>query len=142
MRLKLTAEEARQRFASAAVARLATVGPAGKPHLVPVTFAVDGDLVYTAVDAKPKRTSRLQRLRNILDNPHVALLADHYDADWDRLWWVRADGLATVITRTADVAGLPALLAGRYPQYRQQPPAGPVIRVAVRRWSGWAAAGP
>jgi PPOX class probable F420-dependent enzyme len=122
------------------VARLATVGQAGQPHIVPVTFAVDGDLVYTVVDAKPKRTTQLQRLRNILGNPHVALLADHYDADWDRLWWVRADGLATIQDRPGEVTGLAELLAGRYPQYRDSPPGGPVIRVAIRRWTGWAAA--
>ena len=138
--MKLPADEARARFSAAPVARLATVGQAGQPHIVPVTFAVDGDLVYTAVDGKPKRGPRLQRLRNILANPHVALLTDYYDADWDRLWWVRADGLATIQERPAEVAGLPGLLAGRYPQYRDSPPAGPVIRVAVRRWSGWAAA--
>lgn len=139
MRLKLTAEEARQRFASAAVARLATVGPAGKPHLVPVTFAVDGDLIYSTVDDKPKRTRRLARLRNIMSNPHVALLADHYEADWDRLWWVRADGLATVLGHPDAIPGLRELLEQRYPQYRRRPPAGPVIRVAVRRWTGWSA---
>ncbi|MBO0776392.1 MAG: TIGR03668 family PPOX class F420-dependent oxidoreductase [Actinobacteria bacterium] len=139
--MRLGADEARRRFTAVPVARLATVGPAGQPHIVPVTFAVDGDLVYTAVDAKPKQTTRLQRLRNILANPHVALLADHYDADWDRLWWVRADGLATIAEHTAGVTGLPALLAARYPQYRERPPAGPVIRVAVRRWTGGAAAG-
>lgn len=118
------------------------MGPDGRPHIVPVTFAAAGDVVYTAVDAKPKRTTRLQRLRNIRTNPHVALLADHYDADWDRLWWVRADGLATIADATAEVAGPAALLAERYPQYRAEPPAGPVIRVAVRQWSGWAAAPP
>ena len=138
--MRLAAAEARQRFEAAAVARLATVGPAGRPHLVPVTFAVEGDIIYTAVDAKPKRGPRLQRLRNIAVNPHVALLADHYDPDWDRLWWVRADGLATIQEQPSAVSGLPGLLAGRYPQYREQPPTGPVIRVAVRRWTGWSAA--
>jgi PPOX class probable F420-dependent enzyme len=121
------------------VARLATVGPAGQPHIVPVTFALDGDCIYTAVDAKPKRGPQLQRLRNILANPHVALLADHYDADWERLWWVRADGLATIGDHPGSIPGLPDMLAGRYPQYRRQPPAGPVIRIAVRRWTGWSA---
>lgn len=122
------------------MARLATVGQAGQPHIVPVTFAADGDLVYTAVDGKPKQTTRLQRLRNILADPHVALLADHYEEDWQQLWWVRADGLATILQRTADVPGLAGQLAARYQQYRESPPAGPVIRVAVRRWTGWAAA--
>lgn len=108
---------------------------------MPVTFAVDGDLIYTAVDAKPKRSRRLQRLRNIMSNPHVAVLADHYDPHWERLWWVRADGLATVLDQPGSIPGLLALLETRYPQYRRQPPAGPVIRIAVRHWTGWAAAG-
>jgi len=124
----------------ALVARLATVGAASQPHVVPVTFAMADDLIYTSVDAKPKRGGRLQRLRNILANPHVAVLADHYEADWDRLWWVRADGLATIQDHPDSIPGLPELLAERYPQYRDCPPKGPVIRIAVRRWSGWAAA--
>ena len=139
--LKLTAAEARQRFAAAPVARLATVGPAGRPHLVPVTFAVDGDHVYTAVDAKPKTTTNLRRLRNIGRDPRVAVLADHYEADWDRLWWARADGLASILGESADRARPLELLAARYPQYRVNPPAGPVIAIAVARWTGWAAGG-
>jgi PPOX class probable F420-dependent enzyme len=131
--------QARERFAAAPVARLATIGADGQPHLVPVTFALAGDVVYTAVDAKPKQTTRLQRLRNIRASPRVALLADHYDADWARLWWVRADGLAVIHERTADLPRLAALLAERYPQYRAQPPSGPVIQIAVHRWTGWAA---
>jgi PPOX class probable F420-dependent enzyme len=131
--------QARERFAAAPVARLATIGADGQPHLVPVTFALAGDVVYTAVDAKPKQTTRLQRLRNIRASPRVALLADHYDADWARLWWVRADGLAVIHERTADLPWLAALLAERYPQYRAQPPSGPVIQIAVHRWTGWAA---
>jgi PPOX class probable F420-dependent enzyme len=139
--LNLAAGEARKRFAGAAVARLATVGPAGQPHLVPVTFVVDGDHIYTAVDAKPKTTVNLRRLRNIAGNPQVAVLADHYEQDWDRLWWVRADGVAAVLGQPADMAGPLRLLAARYPRYRASPPAGPVISVQVARWSGWAAAG-
>jgi PPOX class probable F420-dependent enzyme len=139
--LNLAADEARRRFAAATVARLATVGAAGQPHLVSVTFAVDGDRVYTAVDAKPKTTANLRRLRNIAGNPRVAVLADHYEEDWDRLWWARADGVASVLDRAADMAGPLLLLAARYPQYRASPPAGPVISVRVARWSGWAAAG-
>ena len=121
------------------MARLATLTPGGRPHLVPVTFAVDGDVIYSAVDAKPKRTTRLARLRNIAAEPRVAMLADHYEADWDRLWWARADGTATILAGHAAMAEPLALLARRYPQYRAHPPAGPVIRVQVERWTGWAA---
>ena len=102
--MNLDPAEARRRFAAAGVARLATVSPGGRPHLVPVTFAVDGDVIYSAVDAKPKTTTRLARLRNIAAEPRVAMLADHYGPDWDRLWWVRADGAATVL---AGAAGIP-----------------------------------
>ena len=142
--MRLDAGAARRLFAGSAVARLATVTPAGHPHLVPVTFVLDsqpgqGDLVYTAVDAKPKTTTRLQRLRNIQAHPRVALLADHYSADWARRWWVRADGHAAVLD-AAGLAGPLRLLAARYPQYAAQPPAGPVIAVRVDRWTGWAAA--
>jgi PPOX class probable F420-dependent enzyme len=138
--LNLAAQEARRRFAGAAVARLATVSGTGEPHLVPVTFAVDGDRIYTAVDAKPKTTTNLRRLRNIAVNPRVALLADHYAPDWDELWWARADGTASLLDRPADMARPLDLLAARYPQYRASAPAGPVISVLVERWSGWAAA--
>lgn len=115
------------------------MSPDGRPHLVPVTFAVDGDVIYSAVDAKPKTTTRLARLRNIAAEPRVAMLADHYEPDWDRLWWARADGAATVLAGAAEMAAPLALLARRYPQYRAAPPRGPVIRVQVERWTGWAA---
>jgi PPOX class probable F420-dependent enzyme len=122
------------------VARLATVTPAGGPHVVPVTFVLDGDLIYTVVDAKPKTTTRLQRLRNIAAQPQVALLADHYEPDWDALWWVRVDGRASVLAAPGDLAPAVALLAERYPRYRQQPPPGPLICIQAERWTGWAAA--
>ena len=141
--MRLPAAVARRRFAAERVARLATVAPGGGPHLVPVTFAVaigDGiDRVYTTVDAKPKTTTRLQRLRDIEADPRVALLADHYAEDWDTLWWARAEGVATVLARPGDLAEPLRLLATRYPQYRAQPPGGPVISVRVERWTGWSA---
>jgi PPOX class probable F420-dependent enzyme len=136
--------EARARFAAARVARLATAGSDGRPHLVPVVFALDGDTLYTAVDdVKPKATMRLRRLANIAANPAVALLADHYeDEDWTALWWVRADGTARLLDPGDDEAARArALLAGRYAQYRAAPPPGVVIAVDVARWSGWAASG-
>lgn len=134
--MRLSADEARERFASARVARLASVTPAGRPHLVPIVFALVGDVVYSAVDAKPKSTTSLRRLANIATNPHVTVLTDHYSDDWAQLWWARADGHATVMEMTQRVL---ELLAGRYPQYAVDPPPGPVIRMDVDRWSGWAA---
>lgn len=119
------------------MARLATVGSTGRPHLVPITFALVADTLITAVDHKPKRTTALRRLANIEANPQVSVLADHYEEDWDALWWVRADGLARVCK--AAPAGAAEALAQRYPQYRARPPQGPFIVVEVRRFSGWRA---
>jgi PPOX class probable F420-dependent enzyme len=120
---------------------LATAAGPGPPHLVPVTFALDGDRLCTAVDSKPKASRDLRRLANIRADPRVSLLADHYEEDWTLLWWTRADGQAEILASPADMAGPIALLARRYPQYAAAPPAGPVISIAVARWSGWAAAG-
>jgi PPOX class probable F420-dependent enzyme len=135
--MRLPEGVARDRFASVPVVRLATADATGRPHLVVTTFAVDGDRVYTAVDAKPKDTRDLKRLRNIRANPRVAMLADHYEDDWTHLWWVRADGTAAVVADPAAMAGPIALLGDRYRQYRDDPPAGPVIAVTVQRWTGW-----
>ncbi|MEV0200864.1 TIGR03668 family PPOX class F420-dependent oxidoreductase [Nonomuraea sp. NPDC050691] len=134
----MDADQARRLFGGQRVARLATVGPGGAPHLVPVTFALTGDRIVIAVDHKSKTTTDLKRLRNIRANPRVTLLADHYDDDWTRLWWVRADGTARVLDPDATGSGEAAeALAGKYEQYRRIPPAGPVILVDVTRWSGW-----
>jgi PPOX class probable F420-dependent enzyme len=135
----VTPDEARRRFASARVARLATADADGAPHIVPFVFAVDGDTVYSAVDHKPKRGPNLRRLANIAGNPEVALLADHYDdVDWTRLWWVRAEGSGRLVEvgSTEERHGID-LLVGRYDQYRQRRPEGPVLAVLVRRWVGW-----
>jgi PPOX class probable F420-dependent enzyme len=135
--------EARRLFAAARVARLATLDQ-GRPHLVPIVFVVDGDTVYSAVDHKPKRTTALRRLANVTADPAVSLLADHYaDADWDALWWVRADGLGRVLNPEHDqqqACRAVTLLAAKYPQHRAHPPAGPVLAIAVQHWSGWSSA--
>lgn len=136
--------EARGRFAAASVARLATVDPEGRPHLVPVVFAVRGDEIVTAVDGKPKRSRVVRRLHNIAVSPAVCLLADEYDDDWDRLWWVRADGGARILppdepAESDEFVAAIELLRKKYPQYRRQPPDGPVIVITVLHWSGWQA---
>lgn len=130
------------RFTQSPIARLATATPDGTPHLVPVVFAVDGsrgdpEVVYTAVDAKPKTTRRLRRLANIERNPQVSLLVDHYDDDWAQLWWVRADGVAAIHSGGEPMATGLRLLRAKYPQYQSVSLDGPVIAVTVRRWSGW-----
>jgi PPOX class probable F420-dependent enzyme len=126
--------EAREAFAKARVARLATLTADGAPHVVPICFGLDGDVIYSAIDDKPKRTTDLQRLRNINSDARVAVLADHYDEHWEDLWWVRADGRARVVSAGEQAV---ALLARRYEQYRARPPRGAMIVIDVERWSGW-----
>jgi PPOX class probable F420-dependent enzyme len=133
-------EEARTRFTAASVARLATADADRRPHLVPIAFAVAGETIYSAVDAKPKRTRELRRLANVRENPAVALLVDHWDEDdWERLWWVRADGAGRVLDpQEPEAVRAVELLRERYPR---QHAVGAVLAVDVARWSGWAAAG-
>jgi PPOX class probable F420-dependent enzyme len=140
----MIAGEARALLAGARVAHLVTAAGDGRPHVVPCTFAVlDDDTIVSAIDHKPKRTTALRRLANIAANPQVAVLADHYDEDWDRLWWARADGAARVVEGDEEPslrAAAIAALTARYAPYREQPPAGALVVVAVQRWSGWRAA--
>ena len=131
--------ELRDRFAAGSVAHLATVDSEGKPHIVPIVFVLDGETIFFAVDRKPKRTNDLKRLRNIAANPSVAVLVDHYEDDWNALWWVRADGTARVLEPGAMANHALALLARRYAQQRDEPPPGPVVAIVVRSWSAWAA---
>jgi len=130
----------RERLADARVAHLATAGADARPHLVAITFAVDGDTLYFAVDAKPKRTTELQRLKNIAANPAVAVLVDHYEEDWSKLWWVRVDGNARIVTDHAEMQRALDVLADRHPQYRDARPAGPVVAISIDRMSGWSSA--
>ena len=137
--MDLDEREARERVAVARVARLATASADGRPHIVAFTFALAGDRIVHAVDHKPKRTADLRRLRNVRENPRVSVLVDQYDDDeWERLWWVRADGEARVIEDEGGRAEPVRLLREKYRQYRERPPAGPVIEVRVTRWRGWA----
>jgi PPOX class probable F420-dependent enzyme len=136
--LPVTNGPAAERFATARVARLATVDPDGAPHVVPITFAVVAGTIVHAVDHKPKRTRALRRLANIAANPAVSVLADHYEEDWGALWWVRADGRARIVEADSDEgAAAIAALVERYAQYAERPPEGPVVAVDVERWSGW-----
>jgi PPOX class probable F420-dependent enzyme len=128
--------EIKARFAAAPVAVLGTTGPSG-PRLVPVTFVVSGDEIRTAVDGKPKRTTRLARLDDIARDPRVSLLVQHWDEDWSRLWWVRADGLARVSDDPGEPAATTTALRAKYPQYAEVAVTGPVIVVAVLQWQHW-----
>ncbi|ORA26918.1 TIGR03668 family PPOX class F420-dependent oxidoreductase [Mycobacterium aquaticum] len=132
-----------EQFAGTPTVVLATLGPDGAPHLVPVVFAVhrgtDGVTIYTAVDAKRKSTQKLRRLANIEHDPRVSLLADHYDDDWSQLWWVRADGRATTHYSGDEMATGYALLRAKYRQYERIALDGPVVTIEVTRWSSWQA---
>jgi PPOX class probable F420-dependent enzyme len=118
------------------VARLATAGPDGRPHVVPICFALHGNALYTAIDEKPKRTRGLRRLRDIEANPQVEVLIDHYEEDWSQLWWVKLRGTARVVDR--DELALD-LLQAKYEQYRERAPAGPFIVVEVEQRLEWRA---
>jgi PPOX class probable F420-dependent enzyme len=124
-------------FARAQVARLGTVAAGGGPHLVPVVFALHDEVIYTAVDAKPKTTQRLRRLANIERNPQVSLLVDHYAEDWTQLWWVRVDGIAAIHHNGNAMDAGRDLLRAKYSQYQSVPLDGPVIAIAARHWSSW-----
>jgi PPOX class probable F420-dependent enzyme len=132
--------ELRRLVADAPVARLATIDPKGRPHLVPICFALDGDVLYSAVDQKPKRSPRLQRLENIRRHPHAAVLVDHYEDDWTRLWWARLRGPARVLEPGGERLRALELLTAKYPQYAADPPRGDVIEIRVEEWRAWSAA--
>ena len=128
----------RERVAAARVARLATVTADGRPHVVPCCFVLDGETLYSAVDAKPKTTMHLRRLANITANPSASLLVDEYDDDdWSALWWVRVDGNARIVADEAERDLALAQLAGKYAQYRRTPPPGSVIAIETTAWRAW-----
>ncbi len=127
------------RLTEARVARLATTDSDGRPHLVPIVFALDGDTLYSAVDRKPKRSSTLRRIENARARPDVTILVDHYEENWGGLWWIRLRGRARVLDDGDERQRALALLQEKYPQYRTEPPDGPVLAVdvtEVREWSG------
>jgi PPOX class probable F420-dependent enzyme len=130
-------ELARQRMRDARVGRLGTVTSAGRPHLVPCCFALADEVVYSAVDSKPKSTLALRRIANIVANPAASLLVDHYEDDWSALWWVRADGSARVVDSPPEEDAARALLAAKYAQYRDVAMPGPVIALEIRSWTAW-----
>jgi len=131
----------RRRFGGAPVATLGTLTPSGSPHVVPITFSVDGDTLYTLVDRKPKTTEQLARLDNIRGDSRVTVIAHHYDDDWSNLWWVRVDGTARVIGPGPDRDRALVTLQDKYPQYRSAAPKGAGIVVSITGWRSWSASG-
>jgi PPOX class probable F420-dependent enzyme len=120
---------------TARVARLALLDEEDLPRVLPVTFAVWEGALWSAIDHKPKRTAEPARVRRLRRRPDAALLVDHYDDDWSRLAWVELRGPVTV-----EPLG-PALeaLVGKYPQYAQQRPQGPLLRLEPQRCTWWRA---
>jgi PPOX class probable F420-dependent enzyme len=130
-----------KRLNAARVARLGTIDPDGRPHLVPIVFALDGDTLYSAVDRKPKRSQTLRRIENARVRPDVTVLVDHYDEDWAGLWWIRLRGRARVLDGGDERERALALLQDKYPQYRAAPPDGPVLAVDITDVREWSASG-
>src|SRR5436190_17130210 len=130
--------EARRRFGEAQVVRMATADADGKPHIVPIVFAVEGDRVFSLVDPKPKRSPELKRLQNLRANPKVALLVDEYRDEWEKLWWVRADGTGRVVPEGPERDRAIELVLAKYPQYGQlEGDFYDAIVIDVDRWRWW-----
>lgn len=167
--VRLPEAEIERLLATWPVARLATVAPDGRPHLVPIVFARHAGALWSPIDAKPKggeagragagrsaagrgpepaggaeadvarRTPRLARVANVAAEPRVSVLLDHYDDDWRRLWWIRVDGRATLV---GGDPGAEAALRAKYPQYRETPlyaGAPALLRIEPERRTSWAA---
>lgn len=126
-------------LASCRVGHLATADARAAPHLVPVCFVVSEGALYITIDQKPKGDPRaLKRLKNIIENPAVAFVADRYDEDWSRLGWVMLRGPAQILDDGAEHEQAQALLRSRYPQYRQMELSGlPVIAIRIERVTSW-----
>ena len=129
-------------FAAARVARMATTNAEGTPHLVPVLFVFIDGTVFTSVDDKLRRTKASRRLDNIATNRQVSLLVDHYEEDWDNLWWVRADGDAEILDQhAAEAQHALETLSEKYPQYALIRPEGSMIAVRNLQWQSWSGKG-
>jgi PPOX class probable F420-dependent enzyme len=136
-------DEAWVRVRVARIGRLATITAELRPHIVPFVFAIvehgSSFVAYWAVDRKPKRSTKLKRIRNIEANPAVEFVVDGYDEDWERVWWVRCAGSARVVTDETERRDALQALTEKYPQYQIAPPHGPVVAIAIEVIRGWRA---
>jgi len=135
----MLSEQQARFLASCRVGHLATADRRAQPHLVPVCFVVSGGALYISIDEKPKGDPRrLKRLRNIVENPFAAFVADRYDEDWTRLGWVMLRGPAEILGDGVEHDRAQALLRSRYPQYRGMELDGlPVIAIRIERVTSW-----
>jgi len=136
---RMLSEQEARFLASRRIGHLATADARATPHLVPVCFVVSDGVLYITIDQKPKGDPRtLKRLKNIIENPVAAFVADRYDEDWTRLGWVMLRGPAAILAEGAEHDGAQALLRSRYPQYWEMELAGlPVIAVRIDRVTSW-----
>ena len=122
------------------VGHLATADAGGRPYVVPFCFVCDGGKIYSVLDAKSKSADlrRLRRVRNILENPKVSLVIDHYESDWSKLWFLLVQGTAELLESGDEHAKALAQLRTKYPQYRQMDlDDNPMIRITPERVTGW-----
>ena len=137
--ISLTPEQS-ARLSETPVGHLATADANGRPHVIPVCFSYDGQYIYSVLDAKPKRGSLtgLRRVRNILANPQVSLVIDHYDEDWTRLWYLLLQGRGELVEDGPEPPVAIAMLREKYPQYRAMELDGnPIIKITPERVTGW-----
>ncbi|MBA2566838.1 MAG: pyridoxamine 5'-phosphate oxidase family protein [Thermoleophilaceae bacterium] len=139
MKIEALPEYARDLLATAPVGRLGLLDDAGRPRVLPVTFALHENALWSAVDHKPKRRDQeLARLRWLRHRPEAALTVDVYDDDWSRLRWVQVLGTVEILEASAAERPLAALVA-KYPQYAEQRPAGPLLHLTPERVLHWSA---
>ena len=140
-KLPLISPGIRAKLETARVARLATVDAERRPHLVPICFACDRSVFYSAIDRKPKQVAprQLARLKNIQETPQVAFLVDHYDEDWTCLWYVLVRGEAELVSASEELKRAIQLLRAKYPQYDVDMLAddAPVLRITPVRITAW-----
>ena len=130
---------------SARTGPLATADAKGRPQVVPVCFVFDGQAIYSVLDAKPKTTPlrQLRRVKNILANPQVSLVVDHYEEDWDKLQYILVSGDAELLESGEEWALAIAMLREKYPQYQAMDlDQSPVIKITPVRYSPWSSQPP
>jgi PPOX class probable F420-dependent enzyme len=132
---------ARELLETERVGRLGLLDEDGGPRVLPVTFAVSGGRIWSAIDQKPKRAGEPARVRFLRRDPRAALTVDRYSDDWDRLAWVQVLGTVRVLDVSDGAQGL-AALSGKYEQYRDRPPPGPLLALEPQRYLWWRAADP
>ena len=131
-------DQQRQFLEAGRVARLATADASGRPHVVPICYALAETTVYFTIDEKPKRTPRLKRLSNLRANPFAALVVDRYDEDWSRLAWVMLRGRAEILDAGPEHDAAQADLRARYPQLAaMRIEELPVVAIRIERASSW-----